>query len=322
VGTVTYDSFGNTATIGAQTLLYDGGDRHTATRVGGAEVVRYGRDATGRITSRTEGASVVHYGSAGPGDSASFTMDAANTVTERTIGLVAGVLLTKRGGLIPSNDVWSYPNIHGDVMATANLLGVKQASFTYDPFGNGSAPDNSAGNLDYGWLGQHQRPLEHAGTLATIEMGARQYLPSIGRFLEVDPVEGGSANAYDYSRGDPQNLCDLDGRIARGCFWILKVGWEACSAEAAVCLAQYDKALTPKQIGKAICAVVFARCMAKYISAWKTCLGGGDPEPDPGPEDPDPGPEDPDPAPDENGALLAPPGIGTRPIPIPLNPLW
>ena len=84
---------------------------------------------------------------------------------------------------------------------------------TYDPFGQPSAPppDNSAGNFDYGWLGQHQRPLEHAGTLATIEMGARQYVPSIGRFLEVDPVEGGSCNDYDYVCGDPVNGFDLNG---------------------------------------------------------------------------------------------------------------
>jgi hypothetical protein len=34
---------------------------------------------------------------------------------------------------------------------------------------------------------------------------------SIGRFLEVDPVEGGSANDYSYGFGDPLNGADLDG---------------------------------------------------------------------------------------------------------------
>jgi hypothetical protein len=42
-------------------------------------------------------------------------------------------------------------------------------------------------------------------------MGARPYVPGTGRFLGVDPVEGGSANAYDYANGDPVNGFDLDG---------------------------------------------------------------------------------------------------------------
>jgi hypothetical protein len=43
-------------------------------------------------------------------------------------------------------------------------------------------------------------------------MGARQYVPSLGRFLQVDPVAGGSCNDYDYVCGDPVNGFDLDGR--------------------------------------------------------------------------------------------------------------
>jgi RHS repeat-associated protein len=44
-------------------------------------------------------------------------------------------------------------------------------------------------------------------------MGARLYNPDTGRFLQVDPVFGGSANAYDYVDQDPVNASDLAGTL-------------------------------------------------------------------------------------------------------------
>ncbi|MDO4684501.1 MAG: RHS repeat-associated core domain-containing protein [Candidatus Saccharibacteria bacterium] len=43
------------------------------------------------------------------------------------------------------------------------------------------------------------------------QMGARVYLPILGRFLQVDPVEGGTDNNYAYAN-DPVNEFDLDGQ--------------------------------------------------------------------------------------------------------------
>ena len=109
--------------------------------------------------------------------------------------------------------MWSYPNTHGDVAAT-RVNGTVTA-FNWDPYGNpvGTVPDNSAGTADWGWLGQHQRTLDHpSGLNPVIEMGARVYQPDTGRFQQTDPIEDGTTtNPYSYVP-DPINQYDLNGQ--------------------------------------------------------------------------------------------------------------
>jgi RHS repeat-associated protein len=61
----------------------------------------------------------------------------------------------------------------------------------------------------YSWLGAHELPTELPSG-ATI-MGARSYIPQLGRFLQPDPQPGGSANAYAYTHDNPLNETDLSG---------------------------------------------------------------------------------------------------------------
>ena len=56
-------------------------------------------------------------------------------------------------------------------------------------------------------------------------MGARVYDPHTGTFTQPDPIQGGGANAYGYTDGDPVNETDLSGNAVNyGCMANLRTG--------------------------------------------------------------------------------------------------
>lgn len=112
----------------------------------------------------------------------------------------------------PSGTKLEISDLHGDIVSEVpNTSGAAASLLSpIDVFGT---PTTSAGaNLGLGYLGAKQR--NTTLTTGTIEMGARLYQPQIGRFLQPDPIYGGSLNAYDYALQDPANAFDLNGMCA------------------------------------------------------------------------------------------------------------
>lgn len=100
-------------------------------------------------------------------------------------------------------------DLHGDIIAEATTSAVATSlADTFEPTEFGQP---RAGQMArrYGWLGSYSRARDSLSGFTF--MGVRLYNPSSGRFLQTDPLAGGSANSYDYAAQDPIGSRDLGG---------------------------------------------------------------------------------------------------------------
>jgi RHS repeat-associated protein len=197
--TYTYDGNGNELSAsGLRTSTYNVKDQlDTLTPQGQASIPMSYTDG-GQFRRVTRG-------------STSFTNSALGVTRENSTSYTVdpdGFVLGQRS---PSRLYFLHDGL-GSVVATANEGGSESLIARYDPFGGCLA---SCPTVPYRWLGGLRVYFD--STTGLYKMGARYYDATLGRFTQVDPVAGGSANAYDYAAQNPVNHFDPDG--SQWCSW-------------------------------------------------------------------------------------------------------
>ena len=193
--TITYDT-NNHATV-----INDGTNTTTEVLTPSSRVLRH-------TVTRNSDSSVLEdlaYGYSGPDDSPDWTRPWAGGPVTTYLG---DRTITQTTSSTAGTPEYWLSNPHGDLVGTTTSSGVFTANPTVDEFGvsSGAVPANRLG-----WLGSKQRYSTQDGI---VRMGQRLYDPGAGRFSQSDPVEGGSANDYDYVNADPIAGQDLSGTWA------------------------------------------------------------------------------------------------------------
>ncbi|MBL8537069.1 MAG: RHS repeat-associated core domain-containing protein [Hyphomonadaceae bacterium] len=204
---VSHDGRGNLTAAGAAAYGYDIYNRLTS-----AGAATLGYDPAGRL-----------YETAGGGVTTRFLYDGVDAIAEYN---ASGALLRRYvhgpgvdepivwyEGSGTTDRRWLHADRLGSVIAVSDASGAALSINAYDEYG---APGSSnAGRFQY--TGQMWLP--EAGLY---HYKARAYAPSLGRFLQSDPIlHAGGMNLYAYVGGDPVNASDPMGtcQLWRKDYW-------------------------------------------------------------------------------------------------------
>jgi len=281
-GTTTSYTYNNnnqllTETTGGITVTYSyDGNGNLLSKTGGGNTTTYSWNRRNHLLSVSEPSGNTAYEYDGDGTRISKTQSGVKTkyINDVALRLVQVLMETNSTGIVQAtytygkglismkradaNSYYHYDGL-GSTRQLTNASSTVTASYTYDSFGNVVASSGSITNA-YGFTGEQQ--FNEADNLVFLR--ARYYKPSIGRFINRDPIgyEGGM-NLYTYVRNNPvmfkdplgmdcqsdaQNArddCEFRGLLVCGLAALLDppVGFWCALAYYQVCRDAYNRAI-------------------------------------------------------------------------------
>ncbi len=208
-----YDSFDNLTTIGANTITYNTVNSPVAV-TDGTTTVDYTRlinyPIIEKTTTNNGTSTTIRY-------SANGLILNTNGDTLSHIHQLGPITITTPTTAAPVDVSYQLNTLRGHRFLTLNANGdpTTTTPVLFDPYGvqltnvTNSTVDNPD-TPNYAWHATNTAETETL-QLAYVMMGARVYIPELGRFTSPDPIPTASASEYSYARSDPINFTDPNG---------------------------------------------------------------------------------------------------------------